>query len=186
MSVRQTNAGFTLIELIVVIIIVGILSAIFIPSYWNISRQARIATLEGVQGAMRSAIAVTRSAAYTQGVRVNPDNPGGGNAQNINLVQMEGLLVEVDWRNLCPESIPELGDAKTNKTLSMLDFLALEPNPWGVTPVADGELYTYVDNIYTLVGYDIKTKVTDTGGCFVRYNSFGKPDCTVELVITDC
>ena len=184
MSVNHKHTGFTLIELIIVIIVIGILSALFIPSFWNISRQARIATLEGVQGSMRSAIAVTRSAAYTQGVRVSATDPGPGAAQDINLVQLEGLYVEVDWRNLCPESDPERGDAVSNNTLSMLDYLMMKKNNWGAN--VDGELYTHVDNRYTLIGYDIRTSLSDPGGCFIRYDSFGDPMCTVELILTDC
>lgn len=173
MSAKHNN-GFTFIELLVVIIIVGILSAVLIPRYWEVVRQARIASLDGVVGAMRSAINITRTKALSEGIVALPAEPA---SQAINIVQMEGFSAEVDWRNLCPESRAELDDQA-----SMLDYIYMAFTDWKGT--VDGDLYTDFDNRYTWVGYDIRPP--NTGGCYVRYDSFGDPMCTIEMIITDC
>jgi MSHA pilin protein MshA len=46
--------GFTLIELVIVIVIVAILGAIAVPKFVSLSRDARIAALEGVEAAVMS------------------------------------------------------------------------------------------------------------------------------------
>lgn len=59
MSKQQT--GFTLIELVIIIIILGILSAIAIPRYVDLRGKAQDAALKGVQAAMASAMSVNYS-----------------------------------------------------------------------------------------------------------------------------
>ena len=66
-SRRTPQGGFTLIELVVVIVILGILAAFAIPRFVNISTQARAAAVQGVAGSLRSGAALAHGLALASG-----------------------------------------------------------------------------------------------------------------------
>jgi len=80
------NRGFTLIELVAVIVILGVLAAFAVPRFADIRSNARGATLQGMLGSMRSAAALAHSKSITQ--QLAPNDP----------IQMEGETIAMVGR----------------------------------------------------------------------------------------
>ncbi len=63
----KRSDGFTLIELVVVIVILGILAAFAAPKFISLERDARISSINGLAGAIKSSTALVHSLAIVKG-----------------------------------------------------------------------------------------------------------------------
>ncbi len=67
----KNSKGFTLIELVVVIVILGVLAAVAVPKFVDLQSEARTSVIQGVEGAIRGAATLVYSKALIEGKESN-------------------------------------------------------------------------------------------------------------------
>lgn len=75
------NKGFTLIELVVVIVILGILAAVAAPKFMDLQTDARISAINGLKGAIKSAVNMAYAKSIIQGADKVADYCGANEPQ---------------------------------------------------------------------------------------------------------
>ena len=85
---KNKHQGFTLIELVVVIIILGILAVTAAPKFINLQSDAKVSTIKGVKAALQGANGLVFSKAAIKGLE----------AENNQYVELAiGVAIEVDY-----------------------------------------------------------------------------------------
>lgn len=89
----NSSQGFTLIELVMVIVLVGVLAAFALPKFADLSTDARLASLESLEGAIRSATGVVHSIALLEDKTDCFEDP---------TVELDGVVVTLRCGYPCP------------------------------------------------------------------------------------
>lgn len=158
MSKGSQVSGFTLIEFVIVIALLGILAAIALPRFMNAQDDAHAASVKGTGGAMASAVILLRSQWLTNGsagavdgvsgfgndlVATSsqgwPTDAGQGTASNHSPIigGTAERCVEI-WKALLLVGAP---------TVSITSNVALENPDYEATSPGSGCIYTYRNSV---------------------------------------
>lgn len=82
----KKNAGFTLIELVIVIIVLGILAATAVPKFINLQDDAKEAAMKGVESALHSAANIVYSKSAIDGIESKSTGTVSTSGGNVDVV----------------------------------------------------------------------------------------------------
>lgn len=172
---RRQMHGFTMIELIVVIVILGILAAVALPRFTNIQGDARIAKLNAARGAVQAASGLIHGTALARGgIADTAACPAGGGTANNNIGAAGTVCTENGIINMV-NGYP----AATIAGIVNASGLVSVMNPTAAQLAADG----YATNGAGPVDIRV-TGGTNPATCFFRYTAAAAGAAPVISAVT--
>ena len=163
--------GFTLIELVVVIIILGILAVTAAPKFINLQSDARASTVKGLEAAIKGADTLINSKSLIAG-----NNTVAASATTLVTVAT-GKTVLINYGHATPvwtDSLENALDINAAASGTSSEWIYLEDS-------ASKSIYFYPQG-------QISPKATPAGQCYVQYvnglTAYGP--ITVTPVVTGC
>lgn len=105
----RSEGGFTLIELVIIILVLGILTATAIPKFYDLTAKAELAAEKGVVGGVRGGIAIVYASNLVNGVTGFPANlggaPGAASAANRLFSNVISPGIDADWTKSATQEV---------------------------------------------------------------------------------
>lgn len=119
---RTVQSGFTLIELIVVIVILGILAATALPRFVGLQGDARLAKAQAILGSVRSAAALAHAASLARSLPATPVSMEGTNVNMVNsypTADANGILIAAQINAAADNLTVSAGGAPGGSTITI-------------------------------------------------------------------